>query len=54
METGPALMALDTAGYIVPPDAPGADGTLAWAKTTVMPARGLILGAPDAERYRSG
>jgi len=34
--TGPEVTALDAAVYIIPTDAPEADGTLAWDKTTMM------------------
>ncbi len=33
---GPAVTALDTAVYVIPTDAPEADGTLAWDKTTMV------------------
>jgi L-alanine-DL-glutamate epimerase-like enolase superfamily enzyme len=33
---GPAVTALETAVYVVPTDAPEADGTLAWDKTTMV------------------
>jgi L-alanine-DL-glutamate epimerase-like enolase superfamily enzyme len=32
----PAVLGLDTAVYVVPTDAPEADGTLAWDKTTML------------------
>jgi L-alanine-DL-glutamate epimerase-like enolase superfamily enzyme len=34
--TGPEVTALDAAVYIIPTDAPEADGTLAWDKTTMV------------------
>jgi L-alanine-DL-glutamate epimerase-like enolase superfamily enzyme len=34
--TGPEVTALDTAVYVIPTDAPEADGTLAWDKTTMV------------------
>ena len=34
--TGPALTAVDTAVYVIPTDAPEADGTLTWDKTTMV------------------
>jgi L-alanine-DL-glutamate epimerase-like enolase superfamily enzyme len=34
--TGPEVTALDAAVYVIPTDAPEADGTLAWDKTTMM------------------
>jgi L-alanine-DL-glutamate epimerase-like enolase superfamily enzyme len=34
--TGPAVTAVDTAVYVIPTDAPEADGTLAWDKTIVV------------------
>jgi hypothetical protein len=34
--TGPEVTALDSAVYIIPTDAPEADGTLAWDKTTMV------------------
>ena len=34
--TGPEVTALDTAVYTIPTDAPEADGTLAWDKTTMV------------------
>ena len=34
--TGPAVTALDTAVYVIPTDAPEADGTFAWEKTTMV------------------
>src|ERR1700750_3107490 len=34
--TGPEVTALDAAVYIISTDAPEADGTLAWDKTTMM------------------
>jgi L-alanine-DL-glutamate epimerase-like enolase superfamily enzyme len=34
--SGPAVTAVDTAVYVVPTDAPEADGTLAWDKTTMV------------------
>jgi L-alanine-DL-glutamate epimerase-like enolase superfamily enzyme len=34
--TGPAVTAVDTAVYVIPTDAPEADGTLAWDKTTMV------------------
>jgi L-alanine-DL-glutamate epimerase-like enolase superfamily enzyme len=34
--TGPALTAVDTAVYVIPTDAPEADGTLTWDKTTIV------------------
>jgi hypothetical protein len=33
---GPAVEGLDAAVYVVPTDAPEADGTLAWDKTTLV------------------
>jgi L-alanine-DL-glutamate epimerase-like enolase superfamily enzyme len=33
---GPSVLALDTAVYVVPTDAPEADGTLAWDETTMV------------------
>jgi L-alanine-DL-glutamate epimerase-like enolase superfamily enzyme len=33
---GPAVAAIETAVYVVPTDAPEADGTLAWDKTTMV------------------
>ena len=36
--TGPVVTAVDSAVYVVPTDAPEADGTLAWDKTTVVVA----------------
>src|SRR5271165_1335323 len=33
---GPAVTALETAVYVIPTDAPEADGTLAWDKTTMV------------------
>jgi len=33
---GPAVTALETAVYVIPTDAPEADGTLAWDKTTML------------------
>ena len=45
--TGPEITALETRVYVVPTDAPEADGTLAWDKTTmvVVTARaGSVLG----------
>jgi L-alanine-DL-glutamate epimerase-like enolase superfamily enzyme len=36
--TGPLVTAVDTAVYVVPTDAPEADGTLAWDKTTMVVA----------------
>jgi L-alanine-DL-glutamate epimerase-like enolase superfamily enzyme len=36
MMTGPKITSLDTAVYVVPTDAPEADGTLAWDKTTMV------------------
>ena len=33
---GPAVTAVETAVYVVPTDAPEADGTLAWDKTTMV------------------
>ena len=32
----PAVLGLETAVYVVPTDAPEADGTLAWDKTTML------------------
>src|SRR2546421_6676279 len=37
--TGPEITALDTAAYVVPTDAPEADGTLTWDKTTMVVVR---------------
>jgi L-alanine-DL-glutamate epimerase-like enolase superfamily enzyme len=34
--TGPEVTALDAAVYVIPTDAPEADGTLAWDKTTMV------------------
>jgi L-alanine-DL-glutamate epimerase-like enolase superfamily enzyme len=34
--TGPVVTAVDTAVYVIPTDAPEADGTLAWDKTTMV------------------
>jgi L-alanine-DL-glutamate epimerase-like enolase superfamily enzyme len=34
--TAPAVTAVDTAVYVIPTDAPEADGTLAWDKTTMV------------------
>ena len=34
--TGPAVTALDTAVYVIPTDAPEADGTFTWDKTTMV------------------
>ena len=34
--TGPEITALDAAVYVIPTDAPEADGTLAWDKTTMV------------------
>src|SRR5215470_5362964 len=34
--TGPEVTALDTAVYVIPTDAPEADGTLAWDRTTMV------------------
>jgi L-alanine-DL-glutamate epimerase-like enolase superfamily enzyme len=34
--TGPAVTAVDSAVYVIPTDAPEADGTLAWDKTTMV------------------
>ncbi len=34
--TGPKITALDTAVYVIPTDAPEADGTLTWDKTTML------------------
>ena len=36
---GPAVTALETAVYVIPTDAPEADGTLAWDKTTLVLVR---------------
>jgi len=33
---GPAVTGLETAGYVIPTDAPEADGTLARDKTTMV------------------
>ena len=34
--TGPVVTAIETAVYVIPTDAPEADGTLAWDKTTMV------------------
>ena len=34
--TGPEVTALDAAVYVIPTDAPEADGTLTWDKTTMV------------------
>jgi len=34
--TGPVMTAVETAVYVIPTDAPEADGTLAWDKTTMV------------------
>src|ERR1700733_1599738 len=34
--TGPEITSLDTAVYVIPTDAPEADGTLTWDKTTMV------------------
>jgi L-alanine-DL-glutamate epimerase-like enolase superfamily enzyme len=34
--TGPVVAAIETAVYVIPTDAPEADGTLAWDKTTMV------------------
>lgn len=36
--SGPQITALDAAVYVIPTDAPEADGTLAWDKTTMVTA----------------
>ena len=36
MVNGPEVTALDAAAYVIPADAPEADGTLAWDKTTMV------------------
>src|SRR5882762_733310 len=36
MMTGPEVTALNAAVYVIPTDAPEADGTLAWDKTTMV------------------
>jgi hypothetical protein len=42
--TGPGTTALDAAVYAVPTDAPEADGTLAWDKTTMVVVTALAGG----------
>jgi L-alanine-DL-glutamate epimerase-like enolase superfamily enzyme len=42
---GPAVTALETAVYVIPTDAPEADGTLAWDKTTMV----LVKARADRE-----
>jgi L-alanine-DL-glutamate epimerase-like enolase superfamily enzyme len=37
--TGPEITALDAAAYVIPTDAPEADGTLTWDKTTMVVVR---------------
>ena len=44
--TGTAITALDVATYVIPTDAPEADGTLAWDKTTMV----LVNAAAGGER----
>jgi L-alanine-DL-glutamate epimerase-like enolase superfamily enzyme len=46
IDTGPAVKALDTAVYVIPTDAPEADGTLAWEKTTMV----LVTASAGGER----
>ncbi|MGO8731097.1 MAG: hypothetical protein ACLQK8_31240 [Streptosporangiaceae bacterium] len=62
----PCIESTDAAVYVIPTDAPEADGTLAWNKTTMVldpdggmltpdPARpglGLQLREADARQYR--
>ena len=44
--TGPEVTALDAAVYVIPTDAPEADGTLTWDKTTMM----LVTARAGGER----
>ena len=44
--TGPVVTALDAAVYVIPTDAPEADGTLAWDKTTMV----LVTAQAGGER----
>ena len=44
--TGPEVAALDAAVYVIPTDAPEADGTLTWDKTTMM----LVTARAGGER----
>ena len=44
--SGPPITALDTAVYVIPTDAPEADGTLAWDKTTMV----MVTAAAGGER----
>jgi hypothetical protein len=43
---GPAVAAVETAVYVIPTDAPEADGTLAWDKTTMV----LVTVRADGEQ----
>ncbi len=43
---GPAVTALETSVYVIPTDAPEADGTLAWDKTTMV----LVTAQAGGER----
>jgi L-alanine-DL-glutamate epimerase-like enolase superfamily enzyme len=45
-DTEPAVKALHTAVYVIPTDAPEADGTLAWDKTTMV----LVTASAGGER----
>ena len=53
--TGPVVTAVDTAVYVIPTDAPEADGTLAWDKTSMV----MVTAHADGEQglgwsYASG
>ncbi|MGD0924179.1 MAG: hypothetical protein ABR926_03210 [Streptosporangiaceae bacterium] len=52
MITGPdpVVQGLDAAVYVVPTDAPEADGTLAWDKTTLV----LVTASAAASRASAG
>ena len=53
---GTPVQAVRPAAYTIPTDAPGADGTLKWDKTTMVPdsgppGMGLELRAADAAKF---
>ena len=50
--TGPLVTAVDTAVYVIPTDAPEADGTLTWDSTTmVLVTHNLAFARQAASRF---
>ena len=50
----PVIESVDTAVYVIPTDAPEADGTLSWDKTTMVLVTVRAGGPPGGRRGPSG